>query len=114
MILFDLLIGEGKKYEIKDILDVGGKFSSTIGKFISSPGGILTKLLPYVFILAGLLLFINILSAGFGLLTAAENPKNAESAKQKLTASIFGFVIVVVSYWLVQILEIIFHIGVLK
>ncbi len=72
-------------------------------------GDIISALLPYIFVLAGLLLFGLLLMAGFGLLTSAGDPKKIESAKGKLTNGVIGFVIIFVAYWLVQIMEVIFN-----
>ena len=72
-------------------------------------GDVFSKLLPYVFVLAGLLLFGLLIMAGFGFLTSAGDPKKVESAKGKLTNAVIGFVIIFVAYWLMQILEVIFN-----
>ena len=73
-------------------------------------GDVISALLPSVYILAGLLLFIYLIIGGFGLLTSGGDPKAVESAKGKITNAVVGFIIIFVSYWLVQILEIIFGI----
>lgn len=71
-------------------------------------GAIISRLLPYIFILAGLMLFIYLIMGGFQLMTSGGDPKRAESAKGKITGAVIGFIIVFVSYWLVQILQVIF------
>jgi len=76
-------------------------------------GDVLSKLLPYVFVIAGLILFFLIVSNGFKLLTSAGNPKTMESAKEGLTAALVGFLIVIASYWLIQMAEFIFHLNIL-
>jgi len=76
-------------------------------------GNIITDLLPYVYFLAGLTLFIYLIIGGFGLLTSAGDPKKVESAQGKLTSAIVGFLIIFISYWLIQILETIFGIDIL-
>jgi len=76
-------------------------------------GDILSALLPYIYVLAGLILFVYLIIGGFGLLTSAGDPKAVESAKGKITSAIIGFIIIFISYWLVQILEIVFGIEIL-
>lgn len=75
-------------------------------------GGIVSALLSYIFIIAGLILFAYLLISGFELLTSAGDPKKIESAQAKITHAIIGFIIIFVSYWLAQILEVIFGISI--
>lgn len=75
-------------------------------------GNIISPLLPYVFVLAGLILFAAIIWSGFQFLVSAGNPKKTESAKGCLTSAVIGFLLVISSYWLVQLLEVIFNIEV--
>ena len=67
-------------------------------------GTIISAILPYLFPLAGLLLFLYLVFAGFQFLTSGGDPKKVEQAKQRLTNGIIGFLIVFISYWLVQII----------
>lgn len=76
-------------------------------------GDILSALLPYIYVLAGLILFIYLIIGGFGLLTSGGDPKAVESAKGKITNAVVGFIIIFISYWLVQILEIVFGVEIL-
>jgi hypothetical protein len=75
-------------------------------------GSIISALIPIVFSIAGLLLFGMLIMGGFGLLTSAGDPKKVESAKNRLTGAIVGFLIIFLAYWLIQILEVIFGIKV--
>lgn len=83
----------------------GFKFttSSTIGDIISA-------ILPYVFAISGLLLFVFLIMGGFELLTSAGNPESVKKAQGKITSALVGFVIIFLAYWLTQALEIIFGI----
>lgn len=71
-------------------------------------GDVISKLLPYIFVLAGLILFGFLIFGGFELLTSAGNPEKVKLAQGKITSAVIGFVIIFVAYWLVQILEVIF------
>jgi hypothetical protein len=70
-------------------------------------GDIISALLPYIFVLAGLVLFIFLIIGGFGLLTSGGNPDKVKAAQGKITSAVIGFVIIFISYWLVRILEIV-------
>lgn len=76
-------------------------------------GSVISALLPYVFVLAGLILFVFLIFGGFELLMSAGNPDKVKSAQGKITSAIIGFVIIFIAYWLVQILQVIFGIEVL-
>lgn len=66
-------------------------------------GDIITKLLPYLFAGAGLLLLLFLLYGGLSLMLSRGDPKAVQSAKDKITGAVVGFVIVFAAYWIVQI-----------
>ena len=70
-------------------------------------GDILSALLPYIFVLAGLILLLYLVWGGFQLMLSGGDPQKASAAKGKITNAIVGFVIIFVAYWLVQILQVI-------
>lgn len=67
-------------------------------------GDIISAILPYIFIFAGLILFFLLISSGFQLLTAGGNPENQKKAQAKITSAFIGFVIIFLSYWITQII----------
>ena len=71
-------------------------------------GGIVSALLPFIFVFAGLLLFVYLIIGGFGLMTSGGDPKAMDTAKSKITSAVIGFVVIFVSYWLIQVLQIVF------
>jgi hypothetical protein len=73
-------------------------------------GGIISKILPYIFVIAGLILFVFLIMGGFELLTSAGNPESAKKAQGKITSALVGFIIIFLAYWLAQALGIIFGI----
>ena len=78
-----------------------------------SIGQIVSRLLVYIFPLAGIATFIYLLIGGFGYLTAAGNEEAAKKAQGQITNALIGFLIIFLSYWIVQILEIILGIKLL-
>ncbi|MBI5620201.1 hypothetical protein HY949_00290 [Candidatus Gottesmanbacteria bacterium] len=75
---------------------------------IISVGGIINKAIPFIFSFAGLALLLMLIMAGFDLLTSAGDAKKLEMGKQRLTQAIIGILLIIVAYWLVQIVGIIF------
>lgn len=70
-----------------------------------SLGLIVTRIMNYVYPLAGLGLLIYLIFGGVQMLTSAGDPKAAESAKKKITGALIGFVIIFVSFWLTRIVS---------
>lgn len=95
----------GSAFPTAGVIDL--KTSLTIGEIIS-------KSLIYLFVIAGLILLFMLIYGGFQMMLGATNPKTKESASQTITNAILGFIILFISYWLVQILEIILGISILK
>ena len=73
---------------------------------------IVTQAIPILFSVAGIILLVFLLLGGFDYLTAMGDPKKAASGRQKITYAILGFIIIFVSFWLVQIIDYIFKLGV--
>lgn len=92
---------------IKDPLN--NRFTN-LGSFFSGE----TNILNYVFVFAGLTLFIFLIIGGFGILTSAGSPDKMKAAQGKITSAIIGFVIIFISYWLVRIIEIMLGISILS
>ncbi len=70
----------------------------------SSVGAIISLILPYLYIIAGLMLLFYLLLGGFHMMTAGSDEKGLVEAKGKITNALIGFLLLFVSYWLVQIL----------
>ncbi|NCN06355.1 MAG: hypothetical protein GW946_00745 [Candidatus Pacebacteria bacterium] len=80
---------------------------------LSTPGGIVSRFLIFAFPIAGLILFGMLVWAGFEILAGASNQKSLDAGKQRATAAIVGFLLLFASYWLMQIVEVIFGISIL-
>lgn len=77
-------------------------------------GSIITRLLPYLFTLAGLLVLVYLLYGGLSLMLSRGDPKATASARDKITNAIIGFVIIITSYLLVQIIARVLNIQSIK
>jgi len=95
-------------------VDIGTEFEPA--KTFPTVGKLVSVLLPNLYILAGVLLFFLLIFGGFGIIMGAGNddPKKAEQGKQAVTAAIIGFLLIFVSYWIIQIIEVITGIDILK
>lgn len=71
---------------------------------------IVNNAVPLLFSIAGIILLVYILWGGFDFLTSMGDPKKAESGKNKITTAIIGFIIIFVSFWIVQIIRVLLNI----
>lgn len=88
------------------IQSIGGKIPQ-----FTTLGAIISGLLPILYAIAGIGLLLFLIAGGFRYLTSAGDPKKTESAKGTITTAIVGFVLVIVAYWLTQIVNYIFNLG---
>jgi len=91
-----------------------------IPEFAKSPlvrwrtiGEVFSEALKYVFIFAGLGVFVYLIYGGFHLMISGGEPTAIQEAKGKITNAIIGFIIIFVSYWLIQIIEVVFGMTIL-
>ena len=68
-------------------------------------GDVFSELLPYIYVVAGLILLIMLIMGGFGLMTSAGNPDKTKAGYGKITNALIGFLIIFVSYFVVQLVE---------
>jgi hypothetical protein len=80
-----------------------------VASVIGGPKG----LLAYIYVFAGLILLIMLISGGITLMTAAGDPGKAKAGYGKISSSIIGFLIIFVSYFVVQIVEVVLKIKIL-
>ena len=80
----------------------------------TSLGSILSDAITLVFVFAGIGLFLMLISGGFTFLTSAGDTKKLEQGRQQLTNALIGFIIIFVSFWLVQAFGIIFGVHIFK
>jgi hypothetical protein len=72
---------------------------------ITNLGDFISQLVPQLFIIAGLILFGAIIYSGFNMALSGGDPKKLESAKGCLINAFIGFIVIICSYWIIQILE---------
>jgi hypothetical protein len=68
---------------------------------------IVSAALPYTYLIAGLILFLMLIWAGFEMLTAGDNQETVKRASGRITQALTGFGVVFLSYWLIRLVELI-------
>lgn len=76
-------------------------------------GSVISQALPYVYVFAGLSLLLMLVWGGITLMTAAGNPDKAKDGWGKITGALIGFLIIFISYFVVQLIETILGIKIL-
>jgi len=73
----------------------------------SGIGEIISYILPNLYILAGIILFLLLIGGGFVfILNAGKGQKEGMAQAQKaISTALIGFIIIIGSYWLIQIIS---------
>ena len=78
---------------------------------LTTLGGILTGLLPFLYGIAGIGLLLFMIAGGFGYLTSQGDPKKMEAAKGQITSAVIGFILVIMAYSITSVINYIFSLG---
>lgn len=76
----------------------------------TSVGAIVSSLIQYITVFAGIALLLMLIYGGFQLMTGSGDPKQIEMGKKRITYAVIGFIIVFFAFWGVQLLAIMFNI----
>ncbi len=88
-----------------DYFILGGPDSPKVAEIYSTPSVLINLIIKNLFVFAGIILFIVIIYSGFKFVY--QGSKGKDEAKTILTVAITGFIIMIVAYWIVQIVSII-------
>ena len=79
-------------------------------------GGFISAVLPNVYVIAGVILFVLLLAGGIMVISSAGKGESDSTKKgsQAITAALLGFLIIFLSYWIIQIVEVITNIEIFK
>lgn len=70
-------------------------------------GSLISVIVKNAFMVAGVIAFVLLVVGGFGIIVGAGgDPKKLEQGKQAVTAAVIGLIIIVGSFWIIQILEV--------
>ena len=93
--------------DLNSAIGVGGGTIKT-----ENLGTIVGSLLPYLFTIAGLILFSMLVAGGFTMLAGATSDESQEKGKKMVTSALTGFVVIFLAYWIAQILQVVFQIDI--
>jgi hypothetical protein len=73
-------------------------------------GEIFSELLNYAIVLAGIAMFGILIAGGFDLLTSGGNQEGIKKGTNKIVMAIVGFIIVLATYFFLELIELLFGI----
>lgn len=90
--------------EIQGQLKLPGNAELTIG-------GLMSVLLPFVITVCSILLFFIFVWGGYDFMMSRGDAGKVKAARAKITAGIIGFVLLVLSYFIVNFISYVFGVG---
>lgn len=100
-------------FDIGQEFKLGGQTGIGGATGYRSIGQLISVILPNVYVIAGVILFLIFVFWGIRYLTSGGNPEETAKANKAITTALIGFVIVFASYWLIQIVQIITGLNIL-
>lgn len=96
-------------------------YAVSIGEFFEpakafqTPAAFINRILPNVYLLAGIILFILVIGAGFMLIRGASEGEADQvgMGKQAATYAVIGFLLIFASFWIIRLVEAITGISIL-
>lgn len=90
------------------VVNIGGQNGIFApAKTFPTISSLVNVLLPNIYMLAGVSLFVLLLFGGFGVIMGAGNddPKQSAQGRQAITMAVIGFLVIFASYWIIGIIE---------
>ncbi|HYD34895.1 MAG TPA: hypothetical protein VD999_02410 [Vitreimonas sp.] len=82
-----------------------GPGKATVKSVYAQPTQLINILVSNLFVLAGIILFLLIIYAGFKFIQSGS--KGKDEAKSIITTAAAGYIIMFIAYWIVQVVEIV-------
>ena len=100
----------------KPVYADGVNIPDTLDSPLTDIGSLISTLLPNIYMVAGIIFFFLIIGGGFAIISSAgKGAKEGVANGQKaLTAGIIGFILIVGSYWIIKVIEIVTGLAILS
>ena len=95
-----LAVDIGTEFKLKKDVAIGDSSSGygSIGEFLSA-------ILPNIYVVASLILFILLIAGGFAIIAAGDNPQQKGKGAKAVTSAVIGFIIIFASFWIIKLIE---------
>ncbi len=74
---------------------------------------LINHVIPNIYLLAGLIIFFFIFLGGFTLIANSGNTEKQREGQQIITGALVGFLVIILSYFIIQIVEVVTGIPIL-
>lgn len=81
---------------------------------ITNFGMVVSAIVKNAFVFAGLISFILLILGGFNVIVAAGDAKKAQQGKAAITGAVTGLLLVLGSFWIVQVIEVVSGVHILS
>jgi len=81
--------------------------SDPIGKKYDDVGQIISTILPYILVVAGIILLFMLIIGGIGLMTSGGNPDKTKAGYGRITHALIGFLIIFIAYFVAQLVQVV-------
>lgn len=90
-------------------VDIGKTFNSPFSSGGKTIGDLLSIIIRGSFVVAGIIILILLIIAGFSMIASAgsNNPEGAEKAKKALSSAAIGFVLIFGAYLIIRVIELV-------
>lgn len=99
-------------------VNIGESFTfqegATAAESFTDFGSLITQWLPNVYVVSGIILFFLVLFGGVRMVMNAGNQEKIQQGQKVLTSALVGFGILFGSYWIIQIIQVLTGIPILK
>jgi hypothetical protein len=86
-------------------VDIGTAFAPA--KSFNTIGSLVSVIVKNAFMLAGVIAFVLLVIGGFGMIAGAGgDSKSLEKGKQAVTGAVIGLIVIIGSFWIIQIIEV--------
>lgn len=99
-------------YNLGDWLKLQG--NTSISSEYSGAGSLINNILPNVYIAGGIVIFFMILFGGFTIIANAGNPDKIKDGTKTITSAIMGLLVLFGSYWIIQIIQVVTGVNILR
>ena len=82
-------------------------------RYFYSLGATISTLLPYLFIIGGIVMGGMLIIGGFDILTSMGSEEKLKSGAERIKNALIGFLLLFAVYWLAQIAQVLFKIPIL-
>lgn len=77
-------------------------------------GSLINNILPNIYIAGGIVIFFMIVFGGFIIIAGAGNPDKIKEGGKTITSAIIGLLVLFASYWIIQIIQVVTGVGILR